>query len=131
MRTKYGALRTISIFYKVLAVIIFILSLALAVVSVFLLPKPSFWAGSMVTAVTWAVLGSLSAVSIYASGEFITLLIDMEANTRASRILLTRMMRSMPADPARGIGPAGVRRQPAPSSSPEVVGEFMPDFDKF
>lgn len=130
MRTKYGALRTISIFYKVLAVIIFVLSLALAVVSVFLIPEPLFW-GSAVTAVSWAILGSLSAVSMYATGAVFALLIDMEENTRASRIVLIRLAKWMANDPARGGGAVGVRRQPAPSSPPAVVGEFMPDFDEF
>ena len=129
MRTKYGALRAISVFDKVLAFIIFVLSLALAIVSVFLSPEPLFW-GSAVTAVTWAILGSLSAVSMYATGAVFALLIDMEENTRASRIVLTRLAKWMANDPARGGGAAGVRRQSTSPSPPAIVGEFMPDFDE-
>lgn len=129
MKTKYGALRTISTIYKVLAVIVFAIVLAIAVLGALLAIDSPLGVGSLATGVTWLVGGGFLAVSWYATGELFDLLIDMEANSRASRILLTRMAKSMASDPARGAGATRGRRQPAPPALD--TDEPLLDLDEF
>ena len=95
MRTKYGALRAISTIYKLLAITVLVLSVAIVVLVLLFAFDSSSGSGSLGASVTWLVGGGILAVSLYATSEIFDLLIDMEENTRASRILLTRMTKLM------------------------------------
>lgn len=140
MTAKYGALRIISLIYKALALLV--LTLTVGGLCVSLLTSPSVvrdYDARFINRDALAILGmlipllvgSVVSISLYASGELIDLLIDMEENTRASRIVLTRLAKWMANDPARGAGTAGVHR-PSTSPSPDaIVDEFMPDIDEF
>lgn len=122
MRTKYGALRTISIFYKALALLVIIVTVASICVNFMTAPdvEPDFAIGflnrntlTLLRIFIPLVFGGAVALAFYATSEIFDLLIDVEENTRASRIVLTRLAKWMATDPARG--PAGVRRQPPPA----------------
>ena len=82
IKTKYYALRTISVFLKILAIIILIGGLA----SSYILYRDT----SSVLTTIGIIIGALVAcVVIWAHAELIILFIDVEANTRATKINTT------------------------------------------
>ena len=110
MQKKFGVLRFISSFYKVVAIIVGVLTLlsalgicATSVLGTSLLSglsqnlqnsgmplalgATSVVAG-IVTAIATIIGGALAALGLYAFGEVISLFISMEENTRATAALL-------------------------------------------
>lgn len=85
---KYPALKVLSVVYKVLAVLTAVggvVALVIAVVGAFTIEDASLRAAGILLQLG-AFVGSLFvAVTLYAFGELVELLIDIEWNTRASR----------------------------------------------
>lgn len=107
MQKRYGVLRFISGFYKVVGIImgIFTLLSALGICATSVLGTSGLTqtlqnsglpvglgAGSVVVGILAAfmtiIFGALSALGIYAFGELISLMISMEENTRVTAALL-------------------------------------------
>jgi hypothetical protein len=120
MQKKYGVLRFISGFYKVVAIIIAVLTLlsALGICVTSVLGTPGltqamqsmglpagFGAGSVVAGIVSALVamigGAISALGLYAVGELISLLINMEENTRATAALLQYKQPVQPPQPSQ------------------------------
>lgn len=99
MEKRFGALRVIGIIFKVLGVIVFLIALIAAVAALVggtaRMLAPGDWRFMMrglgVLSGLWILLwGAISAVFLYGIGEVLDLLIAVEENTRATRLLLER-----------------------------------------
>ncbi|MDT8899018.1 MAG: hypothetical protein ACPLUL_11680 [Thermanaerothrix sp.] len=99
MEKRFGALRVIGIIFKVLGVIVFLIALIAAVAALVggaaRMLGPGDWRFMMrglgVLGSLWILLwGAISAVFLYGIGEVLDLLIAVEENTRATRLLLER-----------------------------------------
>lgn len=97
MEKRFGALRVIGIIFKVLGVIVFfgalIVAVAMFVGGAARMFGPGEWRFMMrglgVLSGLWVLLwGAISAVFLYGAGEVLDLLIAVEENTRATRLLL-------------------------------------------
>jgi hypothetical protein len=107
MQKRYGVLRFISGFYKVVGIIIGVLTLlsALGICATSVLGTSGLvqtlqnsglpvglGAGGVVVGILTSLMtilfGALSALGVYALGELISLLISMEENTRVTATLL-------------------------------------------
>lgn len=134
MKSKYGALRTISIFYKALALLVIIVTVASICVNFMTAPDGRNDYGIaflnpnaliLVRIFIPLVFGGAVALAFYATSEIFDLLIDMEENTRASRILLYRMAQVV----ARGARGAGQHAGPRSSSQALDTDDALPDID--
>ncbi len=131
MKKRYGALRFISVFYKVVGVIIAILTLLSALTicgtSVFGsglfstfgqdlqnsgIPIALTGAGvvaGIIGALTTIVAGALAALGVYAFGELISLFINIEENTRLSANLAShRPQPVQPVQPTQPVPPVEI-----------------------
>ncbi len=98
---RYPVLRVVAVIYKVLGVILAILTV-LGACSMPFLGNSLFrqlgfgdmrgmgFFGGVVSGFLTLLYGGFSALFLYAAGEIFTLLIDLEANTRATAALLER-----------------------------------------
>ena len=85
---RYPALKVLSIFYKVCAVLIAlggVVALVVAVVQAFTVEETSIRSAVILVQLGGFVGSLFVAVTLYASGELVQLLIDIERNTRAAR----------------------------------------------
>lgn len=85
---KYPALKILSVVYKVLAVLIALgglVALIVAVVQAFTAEETSIRSAVILMQLGGFVASLFVAVTMYASGELVQLLIDIEWNTRAAR----------------------------------------------
>ena len=119
MEKRYRALRIIGTIYKVLGIIVAILTI-LAVLGVigssimgrvfldrfpreFVAPRPGMWHffggifGGLITAFFMLLYGGGLAVTLYAFGEAVYLVIAIEENTRATVTLLREQRRPAPS----------------------------------
>jgi len=102
MEKKYTALRIISLFYKILGVIIGIVSLLTIVFTIISQPVIDFGffrpSGGLVLVFTIVmallelVMGGLIALGVYALGDLIALLMNIEENTRFTALILRDSM---------------------------------------
>jgi len=93
---RYPVLRVIALIYKVLAVILAVLTV-LGACSVPFMGRSLFRGagledvvGGLITGLVLLIYGGMIALFLYATGEAITLLMDIEANTRITAELLER-----------------------------------------
>jgi len=98
---RYPALRVIALIYKVLAVILAVLTV-LGACSAPFMGRSLFreaglgdvggagLIGGLITGLVLLIYGGMIALFLYATGEAITLLMDIEANTRITAELLER-----------------------------------------
>ncbi len=125
MVKRYGALRAISTVYKFIGILVLVLTILTALGACFLfavggaslaaLGQSNTNAAAGPAMVTGFVLafgilagGGLYALTLYALGELISLLLDMEENTRATALLLQqRAPVATPPSPAPVPSPAG------------------------
>jgi hypothetical protein len=81
--SKYAALRTISVIFKVFAVIVVVIMTLVAVYTFFSIVSYSFGA-SVVASFPQLIMGLLTGLYLFAMAEFILVFLDIEENTRAS-----------------------------------------------
>jgi len=105
MEKRFGALRVIGLIFKVLGVIVFfgalIAGVAIIVGGAARALAPGDWRFMMrgfgLLGGLWVLLyGFIGAVFLYGAGEVLDLLIAVEENTRATRLLLEREHREPP-----------------------------------
>ncbi len=97
---RYPVLRVVAIIYKVLAIILAVLTVLGACSAPFmgssLLREAGIGdmgaglLGGLITSLVLLIYGGVIALFLYATGEGITLLMDIEANTRITAELLER-----------------------------------------
>jgi uncharacterized BrkB/YihY/UPF0761 family membrane protein len=94
MDSRYPALRTISFIYKVIAVIVGVGSLIVFFALIFSLPDTPTKlerTSALIEAVGALIGGVITSVTLFASGELFSLLIDVEENSRATRHMLGQL----------------------------------------
>lgn len=85
---KYPALKLLSVVYKVFAALIAVgglVTLVIAVIGAFTIKDPTTRVAGILLQLGGFVGSVFVAVTLYAFGELIQLLIDIESNTRAAR----------------------------------------------
>ncbi len=100
MEKRYTALRIIATLYKVIGVILGILAIFGAVLTLVVRPSFDFGFGpfglnfgfALVAAIVELIVGFLSALGIYAVGELIFLLVNIEENTRFTALIIRDRM---------------------------------------
>ena len=100
MEKRFTALRIISTLYKIIGVILGILALLGAIFTLLVRPAIDFGLGpfaldfgfALVAAVVELIAGGLTALGIYAVGELIALLINIEENTRFTALIVRDRM---------------------------------------
>jgi len=125
MEKKYTALRIISLFYKILGVIIGIVSLLTIVFTIISQPVIDFGffrpSGGLVLVFTIVmallelVMGGLIALGVYALGDLIALLMNIEENTRFTALILRDSM-NPPVQPMQPMAPPPVQPSIQPPS---------------
>lgn len=96
MEKRYTALRIIGTLYKIIGVILGILAILGAVLTLVVRPAFDFGFGpfgldfsfALVAAFVELIVGLLSALGIYAVGELIFLLVNIEENTRFTALII-------------------------------------------
>ncbi len=133
MEKRYTALRIISVLYKVVGVIVGLLTLLGAVIILVSAPA-SFTFGfvrvgfgeTILAALVEVVGGGLTAIGIYAIGEMISLFINIEENTRFSALIMRdRLAPQNPQPPA----PAYYQAPPSPPEQ-QVPPPYQPPEDQ-
>ncbi len=107
MEKRYTALRIIATLYKIIGVIIAILTVLGVIFTLVAQPVIDFGLGirvfNLVSSIFGAVVvligGGLSAIGVYAVGELIFLLINIEENTRFTALIIRDRMQ--PPQPVR------------------------------
>ena len=130
MERKFTALRIISVLFKILGVLIGIVTV-LGIVWVFIAPPLTINFGigtlsnsllsllsSAVLAVLDLVVGVLIAFGVYGTGDLIILLVKVEENTRFTALIL----RDRSMQPAQPVPPAP---QPAPQPLPPLMQPYQ------
>lgn len=103
MQKKYRALRILRTLYLIAAVLTGILTIAAVLVSLFLVVAPPYRdatygivfdnrTSGIIAALTSLVIGLLTILVLVASANRIDAMIDTEENTRATAILLRRLV---------------------------------------
>ncbi len=88
MENKFKALRFIAIIYKILGIVILVIGIALSIALPLSAPQP--W-GSRIGAFLALLFATLFyALFIFAAGEFISLGLAIEENTRYTKEILSR-----------------------------------------
>ncbi len=129
MEKRYTALRIISVLYKIVGVIMGLLTLLGAVIILVSTPTSYNFGifrigfGTTLIAVLIELIGGgLAAIGVYAIGELISLFINIEENTRFTALILRDRMQPQPVQPppqAYYQAPAQPAYQPpAPPSNP-------------
>lgn len=107
MQKKYRALRVVSLVYRIIAALIFLGALiggGLTAVNPSIqydLYSNTFTSAPPATGAGLAIIaaGVITALGLYAFGELLSLLVDLEANTRATNALLNRLTRQQKQKP--------------------------------
>ncbi len=130
MEKRYTALRIISVLYKVLGVIVGLVTLLVAVIILVSAPTSYTFGiirvgfGETIFAVLIEVIGGgLTAVGIYAIGEMISLFINIEENTRFTALVVRDRLQPQPVQP-----PPQVYHQapPQPPYQPPAQPPYQP-----
>ena len=128
MEKRFTALRIISVLYKILGVIIGIVTVLGMVFTVIAQPVVDFgfWrpTGALVllfsvfVAVIELLFGGLAALGTYAIGDLVSLLVNIEENTRFTALIIRDRMQ--PAQPVQPMGPPPMQQQmpPPPNQVP-------------
>jgi hypothetical protein len=123
MEKRFTALRIISVFYKIMGVIIGIGAILGAVFAVIAQPVVDLGFGkpngslvlifAVIMAVIVLVFGGLAAFGTYALGDLITLLMNIEENTRFTALIIRDRMQ-----PAQQMPPAAPQVMARPMQPP-------------
>ena len=105
MEKRYTALRIIATLYKIIGVILGILAILGAILTMVVRPAIDFGFGpfglnlgfALVAGIAVLISGLLTALGIYAIGELISLLINIEENTRFTALIIRDRMQPPPA----------------------------------
>ena len=105
MEKRYTALRIIATLYKIIGVILGILAILGATLTLVVRPAIDFGFGpfglnlgfALVAAIVEIIAGLLTALGIYAIGDLISFLINIEENTRFTALIIRDRMQPPPA----------------------------------
>jgi hypothetical protein len=125
MEKKYTALRIISLFYKILGVIIGIVTILGIVFTIIAQPAIDFGNGfrlgggavlifAIVGALLELVFGGLIALGTYALGDLISVLMNIEENTRFTALIMRDRM--APPQPMQPMAPPPMQQPVQPPS---------------
>ena len=109
MKKRFGLLRVIAVIFKVIGVIVAAATLLAALFTLVMsVGGGNVWEmvgvdastglfAAILAAIIEVVVGALLALMLYGAGELITLLLDVEENTRSAVSLLDKSNEELPA----------------------------------
>lgn len=92
MQQKYGALRVISLFYRLLGVMAIIGGIVALIASI-ATPR-----GDLITGIAVLIGACVGAVVLFGLGELFAVMIDMEENTRRTVVLMQQLVKTLARD---------------------------------
>jgi uncharacterized membrane protein len=96
MKKRFGALRIISVLYKILAVLAFLGGIGVAILNFSIMNSPNMDPALALPMILGGLLGGLlGAVTLLAFAQLFDLMIAVEENTRATSMMLQRLGKVM------------------------------------
>lgn len=96
MKKRFGALRIISVLYKILAVLALLSGIGVAVINVPMMSDPNIGTALALPMILGGIVGGiLGAITLLAFAQMFDLLIALEENTRATSMMLQRLGKVM------------------------------------